>query len=90
MQIINNQDTLLLDVLKQEINSESNISISCNYFTSFALFELIDTFKKANNVEVLLDFKTDDVDDFRFIQGDVEKKLNLQLDRKYPPAMPLE
>jgi hypothetical protein len=83
MQIINNQDTLLLDVLKQEINSESNISISCNYFTSFALFELIDTFKKANNVEVLLDFKTDDVDDFRFIQGDVEKKLNLQLDRKY-------
>ena len=83
MQIINNQDTLLLDVLKQEINSESNISISCNYFTSFALFELIDTFKKANKVEVLLDFKTDDEDNFRFIQGDVEKKLNLQLDRKY-------
>lgn len=83
MQIINNQDTLLLDVLKQEINSESNISISCNYFTSFALFELIDTFKKAKKVEVLLDFKTDDEDDFRFIQGDVEKKLNLQLDRKY-------
>lgn len=83
MQIINNQDTLLLDVLKQEINSESNISISCNYFTSFALFELIDTFKKANKIEVLLDFKTNEEDDFRFIQSDVEKKLNLQLDRKY-------
>lgn len=83
MQIINNQDTLLLDVLKQQINPESNISISCNYFTSFALFELIDTFKIASKVEVLLDFKNDEEDDFRFIQGDVEKKLNLQLDRKY-------
>ena len=83
MQIINNQDTLLLDVLKNQINSQSKIYISCNYFTAFAFFELFDTLKTANKVEVLLDFQNQDQDDFRFIQNDAERKLNLKLDRKH-------
>jgi hypothetical protein len=82
MQLINNQDSLLLDVLKDSINAQSNIFISCNYFTSFALFELIEILKTASKVEVLLDFQTEKEEDFKFIQSDSEKKLNLKLDRK--------
>lgn len=83
MQIINNQDNLLLDVLKSQVKSESNIYISCNHFTAFALFELIDIFKTAKSVKVLLDFNDKEEDDFRFIQNNQEQKLNLKLDRKY-------
>lgn len=82
MQIINNQDILLLDVLKKQVNSQSNIFLSCNYFTSFALFELIDILKKAAKIEVLLDFQADMKEEFKFIQSHSEKKLNLKLDRK--------
>ena len=83
MKIINNQDALLIDEIKYLTNEKSNIYISCNYFTSFAVFELIDILKEANKVEVLLDFKFQDEDDFKFIQNDNEKQLNLKLDRKY-------
>ncbi|EPR73441.1 DEAD/DEAH box helicase-like protein [Winogradskyella psychrotolerans RS-3] len=83
MKIINNQDTLLIDEFKQLINTKTKVYLSCNYFTSFALFELIDDLKKSNKVEVLLDFQTLDEDDFKFIQNDNEKQLNLKLDRKY-------
>ncbi|WP_178984171.1 helicase-related protein [Winogradskyella helgolandensis] len=83
MKIINNQDTLLIDEFKQLINNKTKVYLSCNYFTSFALFELIDDLKKSNKVEVLLDFQAQDEDDFKFIQNDNEKQLNLKLDRKY-------
>ncbi|MFV8373188.1 helicase-related protein [Flavobacterium sp. LB2P74] len=83
MKIINNQDLLLIDEVKQLINPKSNIYISCNHFTGFALFELIELFSKAKQINFLLnnDFGSDD--DFRFIQSETENKLNLLLDRKY-------
>ncbi len=40
MKIINNQDTLLLDELKGNINPFSNVYVSCNYFTAFAVLEV--------------------------------------------------
>lgn len=83
MQIINNKDILLLDVLKKLIQPNSKIYISCNYFTAFAVFELINVLKKTNKVEVLLDYQEHVEEDFRFIQNSSETKLNLQLDRKY-------
>ncbi|WP_027137408.1 phospholipase D-like domain-containing protein [Gaetbulibacter saemankumensis] len=83
MKLINNQDTLLIEELKNLISEASKIYVSCNYFTSFALFELIETLKKANNIEVLLDFHEQEKDDFKFIQNGDEQKLNLKLDRKY-------
>tara|TARA_R110002074_G_scaffold149035_5_gene301245 strand:- start:4115 stop:7288 length:3174 start_codon:yes stop_codon:yes gene_type:complete len=83
MQIINNQDTLLLDVLKSQVKSHSNIHISCNHFTAFALFELITIFKTAKSVEVLLGIQNQEEDDFRFIQNHAEQKLNIKLDRRY-------
>ena len=83
MKIINNQDTLLIDELKGLTNEKANIYISCDYFTSFAIFELIDILKDAKQVKILLNFKEQEVDDFKFIQQHTEKKLNLKLDRKY-------
>jgi len=83
MQIINNKDNRLLDVLKKLVTNTSNIYLSCNYFTSFALFELIDDLKISKRVEVLLDFQTKKDEDFKFIQNENEKQLNLKLDRKY-------
>ena len=83
MKIINNQDILLLDELKHLTTEKSNIFISCDYFTSYAIFELIDILKNANQVNILLNFQEQEVDDFKFIQQHTEKKLNLKLDRKY-------
>lgn len=83
MKIINNQDTLLIDELKGLTNEKANIYISCDYFTSFAIFELIDILKDAKQVKILLNFKEQELDDFKFIHNQTEKKLNLKLDRKY-------
>lgn len=83
MKIINNQDILLLDELKHLTTEKSNIFISCDYFTSYAIFELIDILKNANQFNILLNFQEQEVDDFKFIHNQTEKKLNLKLDRKY-------
>ena len=83
MKIINNQDTQLINEIKTLITSNSNIYLSCDHFTSFAVYDLIDMLSKANRVNILLsiDFSIDD--DFRFIQSQKEDQLNLLLDRKY-------
>ena len=83
MKIINNQDLLLIDEAKQLINQNSTIYISCNHFTGFALFELIEPFSKAKQINFLLSNNFKSEDDFRFIQSEAENKLNLLLDRKY-------
>jgi len=81
MKLINNQDTLLIDEVKNLINQNSKVYVSCNYFTAFAVFELIDILKKSSQVNILLDFNSEN--DFKFIQNNEERKLNLTLDRKY-------
>lgn len=83
MNIINNQDTLLIEEIKQLINEKSKVYLSCSYFTSFAIFELINILKISNKVEVLLDFHAREDEDFKFIQNSSESQLNLKLDRKY-------
>jgi hypothetical protein len=90
MKIINNQDILLVDELKRLINKSSNIYISCNYFTSFAVFELINILKISSKVEVLLDFPTQEDENFEFIQNKNEKELNLELNRKYKITQVIE
>jgi len=59
MKLINNQDTLLIDEVKNLINQNSKVYVSCNYFTAFAVFELIDILKKSSQVNILLDFNSE-------------------------------
>lgn len=82
MKIINNQNILLIEELKNAIDINSNIYLCCNHFTSFALYELIDTLVSAKTVNVLIN-SIEEIDDFRFIQNEAEIKLNLALDRKF-------
>jgi superfamily II DNA or RNA helicase len=83
MKIIDNQHIRLIDELNKLINSQSKIYLSCNFFTAFAIYELIDTLKDTDNVKILLDISQSDADEFKLIQNDSENKLNLLLDRKY-------
>ena len=83
MKIINNQDVLLLDELKLLVTEKSNIFISCNHFTSFAIFQLRGLLKKVNKVNILLDLKGQVDENFQFIHNKQEKKFNLKLDRKF-------
>lgn len=83
MKIINNQDIRLIDELKKNIQTGSKVYLSTNHFTTFAMFELIETLSVANQVSILLSYIPTDEDDFRFIQNSSEGKLNLFLDRKY-------
>ena len=83
MRIINNQDIRLIDEIKKGVSKDSKIYLTCNYFTVFALFELIDTLSVAKQVSILLSYNSNDEDDFRFIQNSSEDKLNLLLDRKF-------
>lgn len=83
MKIINNQDVLLINEIENLITKDSNVFISCNHFTGFALFELIDSFSKSHRINLLLNIDFSKDDDFRFIQSEAENKLNLLLDRKF-------
>jgi SNF2 family DNA or RNA helicase len=83
MKIINNQDTLLIEEIKALISPSSAIYLSCNHFTAFALFELIDSLSTVDKINVLINHNIDSEDDFRFIHSNTEGKLNLLLDRRY-------
>lgn len=83
MKIINNQDLRLIEEIRKCINSFSKVYLSCNHFTTFAMFELIETLSFAKQVSILLSYNPNDEDDFRFIQNSSEGKLNLLLDRKF-------
>tara|TARA_B100000508_G_scaffold138385_1_gene134319 strand:- start:1387 stop:4554 length:3168 start_codon:yes stop_codon:yes gene_type:complete len=90
MRIINNQNTLLIDELKKVITETSEVRISCGFFTSFAFFELIDSFKKAASVQFLLNHKAEYDDSFKYLQSDAEKQLNFNLDRRFKVKQVLE
>jgi SNF2 family DNA or RNA helicase len=81
MKIINNQNTLLINELKNLLSENSKVYLSCNHFTSFALYELIEEFKLVNSVNILIDLDAED--DFKFIQNEPEQKFNLTLNRKF-------
>ena len=82
MQSIDNRATLLLDQLKGDIKPNSKVYLACDHFTAFALFELVDTLKKAASVQVLLNSKFE-AEPFQLIQATWEAPLNLELDRRY-------
>lgn len=82
MQIISNQDVRLIEEVQKKITKQSNIYLSCHYFTAFAIFELLDSFSKANKIQVLLDHFSEE-ERFHFIQDEHESQLNFKLDRKY-------
>ena len=56
MKIINNQDTLLIDELKKNVNSDSNLYICTEYFTSNVIFELFDIINTAGKVNLLVSY----------------------------------
>ncbi|HCY77651.1 MAG TPA: DEAD/DEAH box helicase [Ignavibacteriales bacterium] len=82
MKLIDNKALLLIDELKEVIKPESTVKISCNFFTAFALFELLESMTLAENVKILIDALPNE-DDFRFIQSAKESLLNNKLNRKY-------
>jgi hypothetical protein len=90
MKIINNQDICLIDELNKSIQKGSRVYLSSNHFTTFAMFELIDTLSLAEQVSILLSYNPTNEDDFRFIQSSSEGKLNLFLDRKFKIKKVLE
>ena len=61
MKIINNQDLRLLDELKKSITINSKVYLSSNHFTTFAMFELIETLSVAKQVSILLSYNPTDV-----------------------------
>ena len=69
MKLINNQDILLIDEINRTVNSGTSIYLSCDHFTSFGLFDLIDSFTNANQIKILLSYNFNDKDDFRFLQN---------------------
>ncbi|MCY2687576.1 helicase-related protein [Salinimicrobium sp. TH3] len=79
--LVNNQDQLLYDEILKLINKTSSIYLSCNYFTSYALFDLLPELKQAKQIKFLLDLN--DENNFVFINSAEENKLNLKLDRKF-------
>jgi SNF2 family DNA or RNA helicase len=83
MKIINNQDSLLIDELKKNVNSESNLYICTEYFTSNVLYELNDIIKTANKVNLLVSYNFKLIDDYTFIFDSLEKKSNKDLNRQY-------
>jgi len=81
MKLINNQDTLLIEELKSVIKPESKIFI-CNSYTSVnAFFELVNEFKGAKSISLLLD--TNIENDHRFSYDCLEWAEYLKLDAKY-------
>lgn len=83
MKIIDNKSSLLFDELKSSISKDSCIHISCNYFTSFALFEILDLLLVAKEVKFLITPSQDQLDLFKFLQDNSEASLNFALNRKY-------
>lgn len=83
MKIIDNQSILLLNEIKELINPKSKTYLSCNFFTAYALFELIGVLKKVESCKVLLNLQQNDIEEYRLLQSESEKKLNHKLDRKY-------
>src|SRR5690554_6738398 len=83
MKIIDNKSILLKDELKKLISSNTKVYLSCNHFTAFALFDILETITSSSMVHALLNYSFDGDDDFRFIQSNEEKPLNLDLDRKF-------
>lgn len=83
MKLIDNRSELLIEDLNGTITSDSDIHISCNYFTVYALFEMLESFRKANSIQVLISGFDQEQNDIRFLQHPVENGLSLQLDRPY-------
>ena len=83
MKLINNQNILLIDEITTLLDTHTNISISCDYFTAYALFDMLENFKRVNSIRILLSYDANKEEDFQFLYSSDEHQLNLQLDRKY-------
>lgn len=83
MKLIDNKSSLLISELKVSITQATKVYISCDFFTAFALYELIDILKITDKTFFLIDPKQDQLDSFKFLQNDTEASLNLNLDRKF-------
>lgn len=83
MKLINNQDHTLLNELNEIIQTDSKIFLSINHFTSFAIFDLILSLNKVEQINILLSYDFNQVDDFRFLYSANETPLEFSLDRKF-------
>jgi len=89
MKLINNKEVTLLDSLQKNITSNSNLFISCNYFTGLAIFDLLDNFSVTSKVLFLINNQVPN-DDLNFIQQGEEFQLNKELNRKFKISKVIE
>lgn len=90
MKLIDNKTNLLIDELKTSLSNESIINISCNFFTSFALFEILDLLLVAKDLKLLISPTQDQADTFKYLQNNSEASLNITLNRRYKVKKALE
>lgn len=89
MKIINNQDNVLKDELISNIKVGTEIFIASSYISFPAIFELIENFKNAAKIHVLLDNKQI-TDDIRFTYDQSEYKSYFELNSKFKGEKVLE
>lgn len=69
MKLINNQDIRFIDELSVLLSAESEVFLSCNYFTFLAFFELFPAILDVKSIRILID-------------GDVQKDVRFGYDSK--------
>lgn len=82
MKLIDNKGILLNEEIKAVLNPQSEVKLSCNHFTAFAVYSLLDSLETVASIKVLIDVLPQ-TDDFRFIQTNKESILNNKLNRKF-------
>lgn len=81
--IINNQEILLIDKLKEKINFDSEIFIAINYFTVNALFDLLNQLTDCSSVQLLINEYSFEKSKESFIDDDEENETHFKLTSYY-------
>ena len=82
MKIINNQDILLIDELKECLNKYTAVYIATNYFSIFSLFELLESIEDLASIKILID-NSDVENDIRFSYDEKELKAYHELTQRF-------
>lgn len=81
--IINNQDILLINRLKEEIKPDSSIYISIDYFTINALFNLLEFLKECKDIQLLINAQSFEDVKRKFVNDIEENETHLKLTNYY-------
>ena len=83
MKLITNQDTFLLEELKAKVIPEqTEVALSLNYFTAYALFDCLDWLQDSKRVRILL-AETPEWPAHQFLSNDSEYPRKRTLDQRH-------